>query len=140
MAYSLYKIESWGQVLLKLSGGPDIYRNTVTLVELAGQKTMEELDAVPTPGQMDNFIIYNRMIENEIKTREGEAAYKAYRASESRKEMARKNFIEKLKGYDQPAYKLLDDTCHRLENAFPLPLSLEPYPYPPSPPSKTARY
>ncbi|KAF7875146.1 hypothetical protein EAF04_002318 [Stromatinia cepivora] len=127
----LYKIESWGQVLLKLSSGPGIYRNTITLVELAGPNTMEKLDVVPTPWQMDNFIIYNRMIENEIKAREGEAAYKEYRSSESKKETARTVFISKLKAYDQPAYKLLDDTTHRLENAFPLPLSFEPYPEPP---------
>ncbi|ESZ99330.1 hypothetical protein SBOR_0292 [Sclerotinia borealis F-4128] len=127
----LYKIESWGQVLLKLSAGPDIYRNTITLEELAGQNTMEELDTVPTPWQMDNFIIYNRMIENYIKARKGEAACKEYRAAEGKKDMARKAFIQKLKVYDQPAYKLLDDKAHRLENAFPLPLSLEE-PYPPS--------
>ncbi|CAD6439445.1 48f01998-36fc-4981-bc1a-a3c0320bcd77 [Sclerotinia trifoliorum] len=133
----LYKVESWGQVLLKLSSGPDIYRNTVTLVELAGQNTMEELDVVPTPWQMDDFVIYNRMIENEIKAREGEAAYKEHRSSESKKETARKVFISKLKAYDQPAYKLLDDSTHRLENAFPLPLSFEPYPA--SPPRDTTR-
>ncbi|RAL62267.1 hypothetical protein DID88_004834 [Monilinia fructigena] len=126
----LYKIESWGQVLLKLSAGPDIYRNTLTIVELPRQNTIEELAIIPTPWQMDNFMIYNRMIESYIKTNEGEASYKEYRASEAKKEMARKAFIEKLKAYDQPAHKLLDDTTHRLENAFPLPLSIEPYPYP----------
>lgn len=120
-----YKIESWGQVLLKLSVGPDLYRNTITLVELAGQNTMEKLDVVPTPWQMDNFIIYKRMIENDIKARQGDAAYKEYRSSEDKKEMARKVFLSKLKTYDQPAYKLLDDTSHQLENAFPLPLSFE---------------
>ncbi|KAM0138657.1 hypothetical protein ACHAP3_003521 [Botrytis cinerea] len=122
----LYKIESWGQVLLKLSAGPNIYRNTITLVELSGQNTMEDLDAIPTPSQMDNFIIYNKMIENDIKAREGEAAYKEYKSSEGKKEAARKAFVSKLKSYDQPAYKLLDCTTHRLENAFPLPLSFEP--------------
>lgn len=81
-----YKIESWGQVLLKLSAGPNIYRNTITLVELSGQNTMEDLDAIPTPSQMDNFIIYNKMIENDIKAREGEAAYKEYKSSEGKKE------------------------------------------------------
>ncbi|ATZ48510.1 hypothetical protein BCIN_03g07160 [Botrytis cinerea B05.10] len=122
----LYKIESWGQVLLKLSAGPNIYRNTITLVELSEQNTMEDLDAIPTPSQMDNFIIYNKMIENDIKAREGEAAYKEYKSSEGKKEAARKAFVSKLKSYDQPAYKLLDCTTHRLENAFPLPLSFEP--------------
>ncbi|KAB8299798.1 hypothetical protein EYC80_000050 [Monilinia laxa] len=126
----LYKIESWGQVLLKLSAGPDIYRNTLTIVELPGQNTIEELAIIPTPWQMDNFMICNRMVESYIKTNEGEASYREYRASEAKKEMARKAFIEKLKAYDQPAHKLLDDTTHRLENAFPLPLSIEPYPYP----------
>ncbi|KAF7904085.1 hypothetical protein EAF00_001419 [Botryotinia globosa] len=121
----LYKIESWGQVLLKLSAGPDIYRNTITLVELSGQNTMEDLDVIPTPWQMDNFLIYKKMIENDIKAREGEAAYKEYKSSEGKKEAARKAFVSKLKSYDQPAYKLLDCTTHRLENAFPLPLSFE---------------
>ncbi|KAF5879737.1 uncharacterized protein Bfra_006944 [Botrytis fragariae] len=121
----LYKIESWGQALLKLSAGPDIYRNTITLVELSGQHTMEDLDAIPTPWQMDNFMIYKKMIENDIKAREGEATYKEYKSSEGKKEAAQKAFVSKLKSYDQPAYKLLDCTTHRLENAFPLPLSFE---------------
>lgn len=60
---------------------------------------------------------------------------KEHRSSESKKETARKVFISKLKAYDQPAYKLLDDRTHRLENAFPLPLSFEPYPA--SPPRDT---
>lgn len=131
-----YKIESWGQILLRLSAGPEIYRNTLTLVELAGQNTVEELDVVPTPWQMDNYLIYKGMIENDVKARDGVAAYKEYRAAEEKKDMARRTFIEKLKAYDRPAHTLLDVTNHRLENAFPLPLSIEP-PYP-SPKWKSA--
>jgi hypothetical protein len=111
-----YKIESWGHVLLRLNGkGPDVYRNTLTLVELPGQKSMQALDEIPCPWQSDNWEIYNRMIASEKKNREGEAAFKEYRDAEAGEKFARRVFVEHMKSLGPLAYRALRDTTRRLD-------------------------
>ncbi|PQE16756.1 YDG SRA domain-containing protein [Rutstroemia sp. NJR-2017a BBW] len=133
-----YKIESWGHVLLRLNGkGPDVYRNTLTLMELPGQKSMQALDEIPCPWQSDNWEIYNRMIASEKKNKEGEAAYKEYRDAEAAEEFARRVFVEQMKSLGPHAHRALGDTTRQLD-VLPLQRPLRG-PVMPAPPAETLR-
>lgn len=83
----------------------DEYILELTIERARGQKRVEELIDIPTPSQLDEWELYNKMIGGDIRKRNGYAAFddwEAFQAKEKRdrEEWLRdRSFRESLSGF-----------------------------------------
>ena len=78
-----YKIESWGHKLIDQEN--NIYRETLDLVRIDGQKPLAQLKHIPTPSQVDEWIMYLKIVGDDIRDRNGAEGYNEWRDEEKKR-------------------------------------------------------
>ena len=68
---SRYIVEKYGRLP---SHDSQVKKLSLLLRRFESQTLMDDLQKIPIPSQVDDFLLYNRMIENDIRARDGEAA------------------------------------------------------------------
>ncbi|RDW89484.1 hypothetical protein BP6252_01516 [Coleophoma cylindrospora] len=79
----LYKIKKYGQ---KLCLEKELYQLELTLERVPAQRSMEELQRIPMPSELDDWQIYMELLAKDIRERKGDVAYNEWKAREEQKE------------------------------------------------------
>ena len=82
-----YKVKHYGHALADAE--KDIYRCVITLERLGGQTSFTEIRTIPTPSQLDDWLLYNKLMGDDIRAREGDVAYNKWKTLEDQQGKAR---------------------------------------------------
>ncbi|KAH8821746.1 hypothetical protein F5884DRAFT_768954 [Xylogone sp. PMI_703] len=85
----LYIVRRYGQTRTE---GTDISHLEITLERAPGQTPMEELRRIPLPSQRDDWRQYRRMLGEDIRSREGEIAFKQWKIVQDAEKRERKDW------------------------------------------------
>lgn len=99
-----YTIRSYGY---KLNIETEVYRLELTLERVKDQqKSMMELELIPTPSELDDWQLYNRFLGEHFRSQEGDVGYSDWKIAEEEQEREReeghrqRSFQASLANYD----------------------------------------
>jgi hypothetical protein len=61
----------------------------ITLERLGGQRSINEIRTIPAPSQLDDWLLYNKLMGDDIRAREGDVVYSKWKTLEDQLEKAR---------------------------------------------------
>jgi hypothetical protein len=86
----------------------NIYQCRLILERLTGQKSINEVLHYPTPSQLDDWTLYNRIIGENIRARQGDVAYSEWRQFQEAQTFEKEEYIQnKALEASLPRYKVL---------------------------------
>jgi len=88
-----YVIRQYGHKLV--DPNQDIYKCRLVLERVTGQKSINDIIVTPTPSQLDDWALYNRIVGEHIRACQGDFAYSEWRIFLERQIVAKEEHIQK---------------------------------------------
>jgi hypothetical protein len=86
----------------------NIYECKLILERLTGQNSTNEVLHYPTPSKLDDWALYNRIIGQHIRARQGDVAYSEWRQFQDAQKIEKEEYIQsKALEASFPRYKVL---------------------------------
>ena len=82
-----YAVKHYGHALA--DADKNIYRCVITLERVPGQLPFDEVRTIPTPSQLDDWLLYLRLMGDNIRAREGDVAHSQWKSLGDQQEKAR---------------------------------------------------
>ncbi|PMD43587.1 hypothetical protein L207DRAFT_564238 [Hyaloscypha variabilis F] len=89
----LHVVKQYGHKLA--DSNHDIYKCRLVLERVPGQKSMNDIIVAPAPSQLDDWVLYNRIVGEHIRARQGDMGYSEWREYVESQNMAKEEHIQK---------------------------------------------
>lgn len=71
------------------------------LDQVKGQVCLDDLLSIPSPSQLDDWLLYNKVMGDDIRLREGDIVYSQWKLAEEQEEQARVEWHRREADHDK---------------------------------------